>query len=220
LTQDTPRPEPSPRPRRLWLTVGEAVAVAGLGLAALNYWDNRHDRVEAEQQRAQAKAPARASAFVMRGGADKDGERVLLEPVDQRQVIQSQRYLFPTAVLDHAREIGAGRPQVALAWFDDGLKRELKAARKDGARLPEGEAELPVGVVTTYVEDGEMRTDRSLYRVGYVARGGLLGAMKLELQGMSLLRRGVTGDLQGAVDAQWRADRPKPAASAGDNPPG
>jgi hypothetical protein len=65
-----------------------------------------------------------------------------------------------------------------------------------------------------------MRTDRSLYRVGYVARGGLLGAVKLELQGVSLLRRGVTGDLQGVVDAQWRADRPKPAASAGDNPPG
>jgi hypothetical protein len=222
VTHDAPHPEPAPRPRRFWLTVGEVVAVAGLALAALNYWDNRHDRAQAEREQAQARPRAKVPAFVMRGGVDEHGERVLLEPVDQGQVIQSQRYLFPSAVLDHAKEIGAGRPQVALAWFDDGLKRELKAARKAGAPLPQGEAALPIGVVTTYVEDGDLRTDRSLYRVGYAASPGLLGAVKLELQGVSLIRRGVTGDLQGAVDAQWRAERPKPPRplSAGDNPPG
>ncbi|HTI66346.1 MAG TPA: hypothetical protein VL460_02240, partial [Caulobacteraceae bacterium] len=82
--------------------------------------------------------------------------------------------------------------------------------RKTGAPLPEGEAVLPVGVETSYVEGGRMLTDRSLYRVGYVATPGLLGAVKLRLLGVSLIRRGLGGDLQGAVDAQWRATGPAP----------
>jgi hypothetical protein len=148
------------------------------------------------------------SVFLMRGEADKDGKRVMLEPSNPTQVAQTQRYVFPTAVLDHAREIGAGRLQIDLVWFDDGLKNALKAARKAGAPLPQGEARLPVGVITTYVEDGETRTDRSIYRIGYVAEAGLLGAMKLKLVGATLVRRDVRGDVQAAVDAAWRAEAP------------
>jgi hypothetical protein len=129
----------------------------------------------------------------------------MLEPLRSDQAIQGQRYYFPTPVLSRAREIQAGRPQIDLAWFDDGLKHALKAARKAGHSLPKGEAELPVAIVTTYVEDGEMRTDRSLYRLGYNAKGGLLGAVKLHLLGVSLVRRGVGEDVQAAVDAAWKA---------------
>jgi hypothetical protein len=45
----------------------------------------------------------------MRGEADEDGERVLLEPTDPVQVVQTQRYLFPTPVRDRSKEIGAGQ---------------------------------------------------------------------------------------------------------------
>ncbi len=209
-------PTPAQSQRRFWLTVGEVVAVAGLLLAGLNYWENHRDREEAAAQAAQAAKAAQvrpASVFLMRGEADADGQRVMLEPTKAEQVVQTQRYLFPKPVLDHAREIGAGRLQIDLAWFDDGLKKALKAARKAGAALPEGEAMLPVGVITTYVENGETHTDSSIYRVGYVASGGLLGAVKLKLLGVSLIRRGVAGDLQAAVDAAWRAELPaaKPA---------
>ncbi len=202
---DPETPKSAPSQRRFWLTVGEVVAVAGLLLAGLNYWENHRDREEAAAQAAKAAQVRPASVFLMRGEADTDGERVMLEPTKAEQVVQTQRYLFPKPVLDHAREIGAGRLQIDLAWFDDGLKRELKAARKAGAPLPEGEAMLPVGVITSYVENGETWTDSSIYRVGYVADPGLLGAVKLKLLGVSLVRRGVTGDLQAAVDASWRA---------------
>jgi hypothetical protein len=208
MSEDAPKPESKPRGFRFWLTVGEVVAVLGLGLAALNYWDSHREREQVQREEAEKARTQGRSVFLMRGEADEDGERVMLEPVDPGQVVQTQRYLFPAAVLDHAKEIGAGRLQIDLVWFEDGLKRALKAARKAGAPLPKGEAALPVGVITRYVEDGETRTDRSIYRIGYVAGPGLLGAVKLKLIGATLVRRNVGGDVQAAVEAAWRREAP------------
>ena len=56
---------------------------------------------------------------------------------------------------------------------------------------------------TTYIEDGDTRMDQSLYRVGYSWRSQLLGGPKLALQGVSLERRAVQGDLRRAVEAAW-----------------
>lgn len=206
MSEGAPEPKSKPKGRRFWLTVGEVVAVLGLGLAGLNYWESHRDREQTLRQEAQKAQAQSRSVFLMRGQAAKKGERVLLEPTDPAQVVQTQRYFFPTPVLDRGKEIGAGQLQIDLVWFDDGLKRELKAARKAGASLPKGEAVLPVGVVTTYVEKGETRTDQSIYRVGYVADPGMLGAVKLKLVGATLMRRGVSGDVQAAVDAAWRAE--------------
>lgn len=206
---------PAASGRRFWLTVGEIVAVLGLGLAGLNYWENHRDREETLAQAAKQAQAQKVSVFVMRASADADGKRVMLEPTNAGQVVQSQRYLFPAPVLGHAREIGAGRTQIDLAWFEGGLRGALKAAHKDGAAYPVGEAMLPVGVMTTYVENGETHTDQSLYRVGYVADPGMLGALKLHLTGAALVRRGVAGDLQAAVDGAWKPPMPKrPSAKA------
>lgn len=210
---ESPKSQAARKERRFWLTVGEGVAVLGLGLAALNYWESHRDREQALRQEARQAQAQKASVFVMRGELDEGGERVMLEPTNPAQVVQTQRYVFPGAVLGHAREIGAGKPQIDLAWFEGGLKKALKAARKEGADLPRGEAMLPVGVATSYIEGGETRTDNSVYRVGYVANAGLLGAVKLHLTGATLVRRGVAGDLQAAVDAAWRAEAPRPPAA-------
>jgi hypothetical protein len=222
VTEETPVPEtPPPGGRRLWLTVGEIVAVLGLGLAALNFWDNHHQRTVAEQEQAKERAASQAEAkaqaartpvFILRGAADAEGMKVMLEPLKSEQVIQTQRYVFPTPILDHAMEIDAGRPQIDLAWFEKGLHDQLKAAKKAGADLPDGDAMLPVGVETTFIEDGETRTDRSVYRIGYGRTSGFLGAMKFHLVGVSLVQRNVAGDLKKTVDALWRADAPAPPA--------
>jgi hypothetical protein len=214
MSDETPKQPLAPTPapssgRRFWLTVGEVVAVAGLGLAALNYWENHRDREETLAQAAKQAQQQKVSVFVMRAEADADGKRVMLEPTSAAQVVQTQRYVFPGAVLNHAREIGAGRPQIDLVWFEGGLRNALKAARKAGAPYPKGEAMLPVGIVTTYIEAGETHTDQSIYRVGYLADPGLLGALKLNLTGAALVKRGVTGDLQKAVDAAWAAEGPR-----------
>jgi hypothetical protein len=213
MSEDAPKPESKPRARRFWLTVGEVVAVLGLVLAGLGYWENRRQAEQAQRQEAQKAQAQTRSVFVMRGQVDEDGERVLLQPTDPGQVVQTQRYFFPTPVRDRGKEIGAGQLQIDLAWFGDGLKGALKAAREAGAPLPEGEARLPVGVVTTYVENGQTRTDQSLYRVGYLAEPGLFSAVKLKLLGATLVRRNVKGDIQSAVNAAWRAEAPKGEAA-------
>ena len=220
MTEDQPNPERTRGQRRLLLTVGEVVAVLGLGLAALNFWDSHRDRTHAELERVKAEAQQKAEAqktppFVMRAVADADGRRIVLEPLNADQAIQGQRYLLPTPVLGHTKAIDAGRPQVDLAWFEEGLRGQLRKARKAGTELPKGEAELPVGVITTYVDGGAMRTDRSLYRDGYVIDHGFLGALKLRLQGMSLVERDLKCDLQKAVDARWRNALPIPTQADG-----
>ena len=220
MTEDTPALEAQRKTRRLWLTVGEVVAVLGLGLAALNYWDGHRERAAAERAQTQKAQAEKVSIFIMRGAADANGERVMLEPLKTEQVIQSQRYIFPKPVLDHAMEIDAGRPQIDLAWFEHGLRDRLAEARKAGAKLPEGEAELPVGVLTTYIEDGQTRADTSLYRVGYSTTSSFLGGIKFHLLGVSLVQRGVKADLHTVVDGRWRSAAPAPPAAPAKATPG
>ena len=132
-----------------------------------------------------------------------DGARLALQTLNPAQSVQSQRYLFPHAVLGHAMEVAAARPQIDLDWIAGGLRTRLADERKAGQAGADGEGELPVGVFTTYVEDGEVRTDQSLYRLGYSWRARLLGGPRLALQGLSLQRRSVPGDLRRAVEAAW-----------------
>lgn len=198
---------PASERRRLWLTIGEVVGVLALVVAGLNYWDSHRDRVSAEKA-ASHEAQARR-ALVMTGEADPAGARVMLQPVNPAQVIQSQRYLFPHAVLAHAMEVSAARPQIDLDWIAPGLRGAL-----DHGHAPaDGEATLPVGVITTYIEDGETYTDTSIYRVGFAYRSHFLTGRKITLQGISLGHRGAGGDLQAEVDARWARTTPAPAAS-------
>ena len=88
---------------------------------------------------------------------------------------------------------------------------------------PEGDAHAGLGpprlaaapgVVTRYIEDGEERTDQSLYRVGFAVRKtGLFGGRSVVLLGLSLARRGVDGDLQAAVDRAEAAEAAKGLAA-------
>lgn len=201
-----PSPPPAPRRGRFWLNVGEAAAVLAVIIAGLSYWDAHREHALTEKQ-IDAQARARA-AFVIKGAADAGGRKIVLEAVAPTQVIQSQRYVFPSAILDHAMEVTAARPQIDAGWISAGLDRALDAANAKG----DGEATLPVGVVTTYVEDGETRADRSLYQIGFRYRSRFLMGRQIALQGISLVRRGIAGDPRAAVDRRW-ASREKEHAS-------
>lgn len=187
--------------RRRWVTIGEVVALAALAIAVLGYLDAHKDRqAEADRRVAESRKAVARAALVLTAEADKDGGRLTLSPLGSGQAIQGQRYLFPKAVLGHPMEVTAARPQIDRAWVDAGLKAALDA----GSGSKTGEGVLPVGVVTRYIEDGEERTDRSLYRVGFAVRkGGLFSGRAVVLLGLSLGRRGVEGDLQAAVDKAW-----------------
>jgi hypothetical protein len=97
-------------------------------------------------------------------------------------------------------EVTAASPQINLDWVATGLGRAIDRRRAKGP----GEALLPVGIVTTYVEDGQNRVDRSVYDVGYAWRPRLLGRV-LRLQGLALEQRGLAVDLQPRVNRRWAA---------------
>ena len=186
---------------RLWITISELVGVLALVIAGLNFWDSHRERViDARREAAAERAASGRSAFVVSGQMEADGARLTFQPLNPAQAIQSQRYLFPRAVLDHAMEVSAARPQIDLGWIEGGLRRKVAERRRVGAGA-DGEGIVPVGIVTTFVQDGDVRTDQSLYRLGYAWRSRLFGGPRLALQGVSLIRRAVPGDLRRAVEA-------------------
>jgi hypothetical protein len=87
-----------------------------------------------------------------------------------------------------------GNPRLEVGWVEEGLR---KAKTKEGR--------VPVGVLTVFIEDGQTKTDRAVYQVGYSLHSRTLRKAKVELDGLSLARRGVTGDLQAAADTLWAA---------------
>jgi hypothetical protein len=198
---------PSPAKKKrfgLWITLSELVGVLALVIAGLNYWDSHRERADdARRQAAAERQTAARSALVLKGEPQGGGARLALSPLDPGEAIQSQRFIFPADMRPGPVELTAARPQVDVDWIADGLRRQVALMRKDGAGA-DGAGSVPLGVATTYVEDGEMRTDRSLYRVGYAWRGRLLGGPALTLQGLSLVRRGVAGELGKTVEAAWR----------------
>ena len=188
-----------------FLRMAEAIAlmsviIAGLGLfLSYSQWsDSRKERREAQQQD-QQRAQVR-SALVLRG--EGRGGQIRLQPVRDDQVVQSVVFYFPSAI--HAgpvRITGAGH--LDAGWFADGLKAALKGADDKGS-----DHELPVGVETVYVEDGDSRTDRSIYEVAFSIHKRMLQSAEVGLEGLALSRRGVGGGLQGAVDAAWARQSP------------
>lgn len=197
------------RPRRRapfrWLTLAETVGILALIVAALGWWDNHRERLQQDRDRAAARRTQadetrretlRAS-FLLTGQAEKDGDRLRLASAHPDQVIQTQVLTFPAAVRRDPVET-TGNPRIESGWVEDGLKAALRARGKDA-----GAPRLPVGVVTTYVDGGEIKTDRAIYAIGWSWKSRLLRGSALKFEGLSLIRRGVAGDLQAAVDTAW-----------------
>jgi hypothetical protein len=192
---DTPAPK-----RRLWITISEVVGVLALLVAGLSFWDAHRDR-SAGEKRAQVQQAAE-SVLVLTGDVDGSGDRIRLKPMKADQAVQSQTLVFPSAIRAEPVQIDAAQPRIEKDWIVAGLKRTEDAGRKAG-RKPAGEGRLPVGVTTSYIQDGVMRTDRSLYRIGYSTSSNLIGVERVKLEGLSLVRRGAGGDLKAQVEALW-----------------
>ncbi len=199
----TEKPTAAKRRFRFWITLSELVGVLAVLIAGLNFWDSHRERVrDAKQAAAAEHAASGRSAFVVSAQMVADGARLTFRPLDPAQAIQDERYIFPRAVLGHEMEVSAASPQIDCDWIQDGLRAQVARLRKAGAGS-DGEGTIPVGVVATYVQDGDMHVDRSLYRLGYAWRGRLFGGPRLALQGVSLIRRAIPGDLGGAVETAW-----------------
>ncbi|MGZ6019855.1 MAG: hypothetical protein ACXWKO_14400 [Phenylobacterium sp.] len=205
---------PSERKRRLrFLTVAELVGIAALAIAALGYWDSHRERTLTERERAaeaqEKKAEARAGAlkltFLITGSPEGEGDRLKLSSVHPEQVIQTQALTFPSEIRGDAVQT-TGNPRIEAGWIEGGV---TKAEHARGGKGRSGR--LPVAIVTTFIEDGQTKTDTALYQLGYSAHSRVLRSDKVELEGLSLIRHGVGGDAQAAVDAVWTKQNPLPA---------
>ena len=203
----------SPQKKRLrWLTLAEVVGLVAVVIAALGYWDSHRERTLEQRDRAAAvqerKAKARAVApkpgFLMTASPQGSGDGLRLTAVHAEQVIQTQAITFPTEIRADAVQT-TGNPRIEGGWLEAGLAKAEKARGRGGKAV---QSRLPIGIVTVYIEDGQTRTDRALYVLGYSVHPRVLRADRVELEGLSLVRRGVGEDVQAAVDALW----PKPDA--------
>lgn len=184
-----------------WLSLAEIVGVVAVVVAVLGYWDTHRERTQEARERALAarerqvevRAAALKQTFLMTGAAESSGERIRLTSLRPEQVIQTQSVWFPKAIRADSLET-TGNPRLEAGWIEDGLR---KAKTKSGR--------VPVGVLTVFFEDGQTKTDRAVYWVGYSLHSRTLRGDRLELEGLSLARRGVGGDLQAAADNLWTA---------------
>jgi hypothetical protein len=195
-----------------WLSLAELVGILAVVIAALGYWDTHHDRTLSEKERAAAerqhqaevKAGAVKPSFLMTGAPDAGGERVRLASVHGDQVIQTQALTFPSEIRGDGVET-TGNPRIEAGWIEGGLDK-ARHARK--TKVEQGR--IPIGVTTVYMEDGQAKTDNAVYLLGYSAHPRVLRGDKVELEGLSLMRRGVGEDVQKAVDAAWARIAPPP----------
>jgi hypothetical protein len=199
---------PGKGPRIRWLSLAEIVGVAALVVAGLGYWDSHRERVqedrariEADRDRAEAakareaesKAGALKLAFLMTAAADGAGDRLRLTSVHPEQVIQTQTLRFPSVIRSDSVQT-TGNPRIDVRWIEESTRR-LKGKSTQGR--------IPVAVLTTFIEAGQTKTDRAVYMVGYSLHPRLMGGARVELEGLSLARRDVPGDLQAAADQVW-----------------
>jgi hypothetical protein len=205
-----------PRKKRLplrWLSLAELVGITAVVIAGLGYLDTHRERAqtareraaEARERQAEAKAGALKLIFLMTGTPEGGGDRLRLASVHSEQVIQTQAVSFPTEIRADAAQT-TGNPRIEAGWFEDGLAKALHAR---GDKRHQGR--MPVGVATSFIEDGQAKTDQSIYLIGYSTHPRMLRSDKVEMEGLSLVRRGVGGDLQAAVDALWTKQNPPPA---------
>ena len=180
---------PSQKRRRLrWLTLAEVIGVGGLAIAAAGYWDSRRERVVVE-------APIAAKSLLLTGSVTGDGDTLALRSARGDATVQTQTLIFPAGVRADSVET-TGNPRIEVAWIEGGLR---EAVNGDVVRPPR----LPVGIVTTFEDDGEIRSDAALYDLGYAFHDRVLRGRAVELEGITLVRRLPASGLKAAVAARW-----------------
>jgi hypothetical protein len=183
-------------PRLRMLTIAELVGICALVVAALGYWDSHRERESLEKsQQAQAQTQALKQTFLMKGEVADKGGLLRLVPIHAEQVIQDQTLSFPKDVRADKVET-TGDPRVEADWIADGVRRAAEKAKAESGRVP-------VVVTTDFIQDGETRTDQSVYEVAYTLHHRLLQADQVKLEGLSLARRNIKGDPQAAADKLW-----------------
>ena len=207
----TPLPDPVDRPagadtpaaatarrRRRWLTLAETVGVIALLISAASFWDSHQERARNEAREA---APVAKPKLTLTGRAVDDGARLDLSASADSIVLQTQTISFPKALGADAVDT-TGDAHIDASWFADGLLATVPG--HDGVFT----GRMPVGIVTRFEVNGETVTDTALYDLGYTLHPRTLRSDRVELQGLSLVSRGLGGKLEDKLEARWKAGNP------------
>ncbi|WP_232476049.1 hypothetical protein [Flavisphingomonas formosensis] len=188
--------------RRRWINLGEVLAVVAVMISGLTLWNSYQERANSEADRAKSeqKADAQSGTLVLRATIAKEGRRLSLAAMAGDQAIQSQTISFPSA-LGVSPVDTAGDPRIESGWFESELHKARKEAGLDEKST--GDARLPILVKTQFLSNGELKNDSAIYDLGYRISSGFLSGTDVRMRGLSLIRRGVTGDGQKQIDAIW-----------------
>ncbi|WP_207790084.1 hypothetical protein [Polymorphobacter arshaanensis] len=194
---DTPAAAEARR-RRRWLTFAETVGVIALLISAASFWDSHQERVRSEAREA---APKAKPKLTLTSKAVDDGARLDLAASADGIVVQTQTVIFPKA-LDASAVDTTGDAHIDASWFESGLLKTVPD--HDGTFT----GRMPVGIITKFEVNGESVTDTALYDLGYTLHPRTLRSDRVELQGLSLVSRGLGDKLEAKLEARWKAGNP------------
>jgi hypothetical protein len=175
------------------LSLAEIVGVLALAIAGLTWWDGHRERQDTEKVRQEeAQAKAGRSSFLVKALAAKDGDRLNLTSVHAEQVIQTQTLWFPKDVRADKVEL-TGDARLDADLIADGVRKATKAEK----------GHVPVVVETTFIQDGQTKTDDAIYSLSWKLHHRMLLSDQLKLEGLSLAQHGIKGEPQAAADKLW-----------------
>jgi hypothetical protein len=196
---DVPETPAAKRRRLRWITFAELIGVLALLISAASYWDSHREKAAIER-------PATPAPLLLTGSTDAERAVLKLKPARSDAVVQTQTLLFPTDVRTDTIDT-TGDARIENGWIDTALRRSVPNSHDTHP------PRLPVGIVTTFIDNGAPRRDAAIYDLGYKLRSRLFQPRAVELEGVTLVRRVPVTSLRAAVDARWTAAMRQAAAA-------
>ena len=180
--------------RKRWLTLGEIVAIAGLIISAIAFWNSWDQRQSDESERRQEKAVETRlkTAVLLRGTPQRNGAVLLL--TDPDHPVQRVTITFPSA-FGLSPQTSSVDPQIEAEWLH--AKLLLIAEKSDDERR----GSIPVMIASNYWQGDELIVDRAIYDLAWRIRGRFLQGRIVQLRGLALRERGKPS--QARLDAMW-----------------
>ncbi|MES2338594.1 MAG: hypothetical protein V4537_10895 [Pseudomonadota bacterium] len=209
MTEETPadRAEAAAT-RRRWITLAEAVAVAGVLIAALSLylgWAERREDAAAKQ--AEQSADARKSSTARLVGKTEDGGKRVALADPAQPAVASIDVTFPKALgIDDQQTIVPAR--IEADWIDGALLK-LTDGGADSVR-----GRLPVLIAATIAEGDRPAVDRAIYDIVFATEGHTLGSRTLKLEGV-VFRERVRGNAIARLDTLWAVEAKRLASAVG-----
>jgi len=191
MSDDSPAEKAETRAiRRRWISIGEAVAVAGVVIAGLTFWNGYEDRRDATAEKeatrlaeAAEKSASRHRVTLLATAVDDDG---ITFKAQEGCALQSSEIRFPSAL-----GVEPKSTVVTHRLEADWIARPMLKLTDGGDDRREGRVPVLIEGTCT-AEDGE-RTAKATYDLLWRTEpGGLIGGRSFRLRG--LVRKAPGGD--------------------------